>query len=405
MLPIVADQAIINLNNTLFAKQLVKYHQKMKNHPLAIMYLLLSEINGKNINYFNKFIDEYLKENDMLSLYNSLKTSIDLKIDIRGKCPDIYKKYTFSCITMLLSCGEYKKAEELFKEFVFNASYFLNFKTPISDEQFHFYFLWADTKHLLNCYSTAINILDELIICQDNQKNHLCQLYWMKAHCLRHQWKDFYESLRYYQLCYDLSREIDEKEYIIRSLHGMICISYIISDNSFDFNAKFNELDEIYRETESKWDIYKYNTLKYKSIYERIMTCDKVNAEELLQRSLKGYQKLKRRNVYDVYFEFGELYRAFGDESRAIMYYDKCYQFAKNNFDFNLQSLAQMGRILVHITTKQSFDKNKFLEELQSISLTCEEKELYLNRKYAKFITEQLSNNDRPISNIMLFNP
>lgn len=189
ILPIVADQILLHFNDKAFAKELYIFHKQKNNDSLAIMYLLLSDIEQTDINYFFKTIDGFLEKNDMLSLYNSFRVCVDLDIDIFQKCSTIYKKYCFSCITMLLSCGKYKQAENVFKAFIFNTSYFLTSQGLLSEERFKFYFLWADTKHLLNCYSEAINILDELIQCEKSNEYNLCQLYWMKAHCLRHQWK------------------------------------------------------------------------------------------------------------------------------------------------------------------------------------------------------------------------
>lgn len=405
MLPIIADQVILHLNNIEFATKLFRYYQKRENDTLAIMYLLLGEIKKKDVYYFNKTIEQYLEHNDMLSLYNALILSVDLEIDVYNKYPEIYKKYILACITMLLSCGEYKKAEKLFKEFTFNTSYFITLKHPANEEQFHFYFLWADTKHLLNCYSEAINIIDELITCEHSNEEHLCQLYWMKAHCLRHQWKDYSESLAYYKLCNNLSNDICNTEYIIRSLHGLICIAFISFEKNFDFKNTFKELDAIYEKTGDKWNLYKYNTLKYKSIYNRIMERNKVEAEKLLNEALEGYINIKRRNIYDVYFEFGELHRFFGENEQAQIFYSKCLEYSQNNSDYNLQSLAQMGSILSSISLDKKLDKASLTQELQLISLNAETKELFLNKHYSKLLIEKINNSDNTIHNILLFNP
>lgn len=405
ILPIVADQVLLHFNDKAFARKLYIFHKQKHNDSLAIMYLLLSDIEKKDVNYFHKVIDCFLEKNDMLSLYYSFRVCVDLDIDIFQKCSFIYKKYCFSCITMLLSCGKYKQAENIFKAFTFNTSYFLTLKAPLSEEQFEFYFLWADTKHLLNCYSEAINILDELIQCENSNEYILCQLYWMKAHCLRHQWKDFVESLHYYNLCNELSQKQNRTEYIIRSIHGMICISFITFDENFDYKNKFNELETIYEETGDRWNLYKYNTLKYKSIFERINHKNLVVAESLLNQSLEGYQKVKRRNIYDVYFEFGELYRFGGEYRKAIEFYTKCLDFAQNNSDYNLQSLAQLGIILCRINIEEKISKSSLIEELQMISLIAESKELFLNKFYSKIILEGLDNIDYTGNEILLFNP
>ena len=265
--------------------------------------------------------------------------------------------------------------------------------------------MWADTKHLLNQYSEAINIIDDLIACENLNEQHLCKLYWMRAHCLRHQWKKPSESLSFYEKCNDLSRKNDDKEYIIRSIHGMICIAFITNNFEFDFNRNFSKLEHIYSETDEKWNIYMYNTLKYKAIYERIINRNKNNAKKFLQDALDGYIHIKRRNIYDVYFEFGELYRFFRENEMALFYYNKCYGFARNNQDYNLESLAQMGIILSRIASAQKVTKSSILEELQTISFTAEKKELFLNKYYSKLLIENINNKNEQLSNILLFNP
>lgn len=405
ILPIVADQILLNFNDKTFAKKLYTFYKHNQNDTLAIMFLLLSDIGKKDINYFHITIERFLEEKDMLSLYHSLQLSVDLDTDIFQKCPSIYKKYCLSCITMLLSCGRYKQAEYIFKAFIFNTSYFLTLKESLLEEQFEFYFLWADTKHLLNYYSEAINILDELIQCEKSNDYILCQLYWMKAHCLRHQWKDFTESLRFYNLCNTLSQKCSRTEYVIRSIHGMICISFIISDETFDYEERFNELDKIYKETREQWNLYKNNTLKYKSIFERVKHKNFYEAENLLKQSLEGYQKIKRRNIYDVYFEFGELYRFFGQYRKASTFYTKCLDFAQNNSDYNLQSLAQMGKILCYINTEEKITKSCLIEELQTISIMAERKELFLNKSYSKIILGKIDNLEYTGDDILLYNP
>lgn len=405
ILPIVADQVLLYFNDKVFAKKLYAFHKQKHNDSLAIMYLLLSDIDREDADYFYKTIDYFLERCDMLSLYHSLQLCVDLNIDIFQKASFIYKKYCFSCITMLLSCGKYKQAENIFKTFTFNTSYFLTLKENLTEEQFKFYFLWADTKHLLNCYSEAINILDELIQCEKSNEYILCQLYWMRAHCLRHEGKDFLESLDYYNLCYELSKKYNRTEYIIRSVHGMICISFIISEETFDYERSFDELETIYSETGELWDVYKYNTLKYMSILKRIKFKNFNEAENLLNQSLEGYQKIKRRNIYDVHFEFGELYRFFGQYKKAVISYAKCLEFAQSNSDYNLQSLSQLGIILCRIKTEEKISKKSLIDELQTISITAERKELFLNKLYSKIIMKNLDSINNIENDIMLFNP
>lgn len=406
ILPIIADQVLLHFNDKVFAKNLYAFHKQKQNDALAIMYLLLSDdIDEEDVNFFHRTIDYFLENNDMLSLYHAFSICVELDTDIFHKCSFIYRKYCFSCITMLLSCGKYKQAENIFKTFTFNTCSFLTSKEPLIEEQFKFYFLWADTKHLLNCYSEAISILDQLIECSKPNEYILCQLYWMRAHCLRHQWKNIPESLYFYNLCNELSQKHNRTEYIIRSIHGMICISFITSNDTFDYENKFSELEAIYKETGELWDIYKYNTLKYKSIFERVRNGNFIEAENLLNKSLEGYEKIKRRNIYDVYFEFGELYRFWGKYKKAVLFYTKCLEFAQNNSDYNLHSLAQLGIILCQIRTGEKISKNSLREELQTISLTAESKELFLNKLYSKIIMKKLDNINYEENDILLFNP
>ena len=137
----------------------------------------------------------------------------------------------------------------------------------------------------------------------------------------------------------------------------------------------------------------------------RLINKEQIEAESLLEQSLNGYKKMRRRNVYDVYFEFGELYRFFDRNKEAIVYYTKCIEFAQNNSDYNLQSLGQMGVILSRLSLKEKIEKSLILEELQTISITAEEKELFLNKHYSKLLIEKLKKKENSKFNILLFNP
>ena len=54
---------------------------------------------------------------------------------------------------------------------------------------------------------------------------------------------------------------------------------------------------------------------------------------------------------------------------------------------------------------KEKIEKSLILEELQTISITAEEKELFLNKHYSKLLIEKLKKKENSKFNILLFNP
>ncbi len=408
---IVAEEVLkilYNQNSNLYNK-IFNYYIAQNDVFAALRYIpFMKKITSEQSQLFIENVTKCMDEKKFALLYNILMPSVELRLSVYKNAPNIYKIYSFATISVMLSCGEYIRAKEYLDSLEFDGIALKTISQPLNSEDFKLFFIYADAEHLLNNYDTAIDIIDSLILNSNQYENinRLPQLYWMKAHCLRHQWKKPSESLETYILCQTLSKKLNQPEYIIRSLHGQICISLIQNEKDFDFIGAFEQLDNIYCNTEaSHFEQYKYNTLKYKAIYERINN-ESGKAFDLLVQSLDGFISIKRRNIYDLYFEFGEYYRFNKNFKESYIYYEKARVFSKENGDYNLESLSRLGIVLLNLSNYNIYDIIDVRNELLTIKKNCKRKELYLNGKYATFILDRInSGNTDDLQGFSLFNP
>lgn len=386
--------------------KLYNYYKSKDMLQISIAYLLLSSFKQEKEIEIDNYISEKLEKKDSLSLSLALTPSLTYKINIKEEHPNIYLKYTLACIFMLNMEGKYLKAKDFIEQLVIDGYLIQRVDKITSIFDFNLYFMWADTEHLLNNYNSAIQIIEMLIdtaFSNNDFSNKLPKLYWMKAHCLRHQWKSPKTSLYFYQLCKKNSISRNDTEYIIRSLHGQILIALINHDVNFDFVNCFEELDIIYSEETSKFEHYKYTTYKYKSIYCRLHG-DWESSKKYLKKSLCGFKKIKKRNLYDVFFEFGEHYRQIGNFEKSKDYYRQSLNFACSNSDYNLESLSKLGILICEYLSTGSRHTNDYKCELLTIAKVAKENDLNLNHHYALFIARNIDNIDL-IRSLNLFNP
>lgn len=383
--------------------KLYQHYKIIDKSHFAILYLLVSKNNTAiDEQYIKNHLTAWIKNHDILSLLLALSPSVELSVNIKEKYPRLYVLYIYACAYAFSSSGDYPRAENLLNQLIIDGVIIKRYDSELNEWDFALHFLWADIEHLLNKYTVAIEILECLIInCQafDNS-TRLPQLYWMKAHCLRHQAKNLYESLRVYEECRNLAITYNQSEYLIRSLHGQICIALINDNATYNFIEAFSLLNDVYLSEPECWNRYKYNTRKYESIYYRLYHNDKDTSLTLLSESLEGYTSIRKRNIYDVSFEFGEYYRFWKEYEKSRESYTKCVEFAKMNLDYNLESLALIGLFLLDMATGKSFDPAHIIK-IQSRAL---EKELYLTVKYAQQIQESIKNGLSDFT-INLFNP
>lgn len=381
---------------------LYQKYKNSKDEDRAILYLLLSKCKIYETDTIAEYMDRKLSENDTIALSFLIEPLLKYKIDIKNIYPTLYIKYVYVCVYTLNIEGNYVEAKKFLDDLIIDGKLLKRIDNIENEIDYKFYFLWADTEHLLNNYETAIDIIENLILkSQNTNPKRLPQLLWMKAHCLRHQWSLPEVSKEYYQKCLNESIKQQSNEYIIRSIHGLICISFIQSNSKFNYKKAFSYLKDIYRTEPHKWDQYKYMTLKYEALY--FCMCKKYNiAEKYLNNALNGFLRIKKRNIYDVYFEFGELYRMQGNFKNSIKFYMKSIEFSKINTDYNLQSLSEIGKIISEYYYAEDYSLN-FEETLLNISKKAKVMNLNLNHQYARYIAQNLTKEN--LSTFKLFNP
>ncbi len=389
----------IPVSNTKCNKLYYKY-TALNDEDRAILYLTLSRCGNSKINIISEYINRKISLGDNIALSFFVEPIIKYKVDIKNIYPSLYLKLVYVCVYIFDIEGKYIEAKRILDDLIVDGELLQRIDEIESELDYKFYFLWADTEHLLNNYKEAIDIVDSLIVKTTiSNPQRLPQLLWMKAHCLRHQWSYPETAKEYYIKCFNESIKQNSNEYIIRSLHGLICISFIQNDLEFNFEEAFSKLYDIYNDNPNKWEQYKYMTLKYEGVFMSV--CNKYStAEKYLCDALNGFIKIKKRNIYDVYFEFGELYRLQGYYNKSIEYYEKCIEFSISNSDYNLQSLSEIGKI---ISEFYSGKNNNYKENLLNISKNARMKDLNLNYQYAKYIASNLAKED--ISKFKLFNP
>lgn len=386
--------------------QLYKYYKSIQKNHFAVLYLLLSE---QNNGLDNKFIEcnlrEWIEKRDILSMAIALEPTIEFIYDVKSNHTNVYVLYLYSCIYMLSSCGEYPRAKDLLNQLQIDGMIIQSYGVALNKDNFKLHFIWADIEHLLNNYNIAIDIINSLIINSEKfgEFERLPQLFWMKAHCLRHQARDLSESYAMYQQSEKIALQQSNSEYVIRTLHGQICISLIQLNLEFNFEKVFTRLDQIYIDEPKKWEAYQYNTFKYKSIYCRLW--GKQNAEkkalDLLQKAFDGFVNIRKRNIYDVHFEFGEYYRFYNQFDKSLQHYQRCVEFAKHNTDYNLESLAQLGIILISIEQGNHGNTELLLEIIRESQL----RDLNLSIHYARYILNKIKTNSHNEIKLLLFNP
>ena len=386
--------------------QLYQYYRQLNKKQFAVLYLLLSKhYDGNKERFIETNIQAWINNQEILSMLTALSPSIEFRSNVKSKYSKTYVTYIYACIYMYSVCGEYPKAKNLLDKLIVDGKIIQRYDAKLNDENFNLHFLWADVEHLLNNYDSAIHIIDSLISNSQQYKESLRfpQLYWMRAHCMRHQAKDLQQSFCTYELCEEKAIKQNNTEYIIRSLHGQICISLILSNAEFDYISTFNRLHEIYEKEAEQWNAYKYNTFKYESIYKRIYNSDflpKLSPLTLLEKAKEGFISIKKRNIYDVDFEMGEYYRYHAMYAESIEHYTLCMEFAQCNSDYNLESLSRLGLILANIANGNTCKP----ENLLSIIKEAQQKNLNLSVSYAYMILEHLKKVDFDFF-LPLFNP
>lgn len=304
----------------------------------------------------------------------------------------IYIRYYY--LKSLLELGLYDKAREV----VDNQDSFFNLSTINSDIDFEYQYLLIDLDHLTNYLKNAITFSYALLEkAASKEQKARCQ--YLYAHCLRHLGEDLDQA---YTIFTDLVNNTDYKDdrIRIRSIYSAASIKMFQGDLTYPYEDSFENIEQIIYE-DAKNEVWKPYVARHKAIYEYKVCKNFEMAEKILQETIHLLEVTPLRIKYDIYFELGEIYRIWDNNSnnykKSINYYQEAIQFAERVNDYNLQSTSQLGIMLLKVKYGYETDTNI----LKSIISKTHDIGLNINYNYAmyvKYLTKNESIPERSIS-------
>ena len=304
----------------------------------------------------------------------------------------IYVRYYY--LKSLLELGLYDKAREV----VDNQDSFFNLSTINSDIDFEYQYLLIDLDHLTNYLKNAITFSYALLEkAASKEQKAKCQ--YLYAHCLRHLGEDLDQA---YTIFTDLVNNADYKDdrIRIRSIYSAVSIKMFQGDLTYPYEDAFENIEQIIYE-DAKNEVWKPYAARHKAIYEYKVCKNFEMAEKILQETIHLLEVTPLRIKYDIYFELGEIYRIWDNNSnnykKSANYYQEAIQFAEQVNDYNLQSTSQLGIMLLKVKYGYEADTNI----LKSIISKTHDIGLNINYNYAmyvKYLTENESIPERAIS-------
>lgn len=303
----------------------------------------------------------------------------------------IYVRYYY--LKSLLELGLYDKAREV----VDNQDNFFNLSTINSDIDFEYQYLLIDLDHLTNYLKNAITF-SRILLEKAVSKEQEAKCRYLYAHCLRHLGEDLDQA---YTIFTDLANDTDYKDdrIRIRSIYSAASIKIFQGDLTYPYEDSFENIEQIIYE-DAKNEVWKPYAARHKAIYEYKVCKNFEMAEKILQETIHLLEVTPLRIKYDIYFELGEIYRIWDNNSnnykKSINYYQEAIQFAERVNDYNLQSTSQLGIMLLRVKYGYETDTNI----LKSIISQTHDIGLNINYNYAMYVKYLTGNDNIPESAI-----
>lgn len=297
----------------------------------------------------------------------------------------IYVRYYY--LKSLLEFGLYDKAKEVVDKYdkQFNL---LNIDSEIA---FEYQYLLVDLDHLTNCFEDAI-IFSEGLMQKTVNKLQMVKCQYLFAHCMRHVGEELERAYAIFETLINDNDYADDK-IRIRSIYSAASIKMFQGDINYPYKNAFEKIDKILYadEKNTMWIPY---VARHKAIYE-LKICQNIDkAEQLLLDTIQMLEVTPLRIKYDIYFELADLYRIkeFNPHNykMSVDYYSKAAEFANRVNDYNLESNAQLGLILLNLKYGYQLDKKLLLT---IISKTCKVglKINYNNALYVQYLIKNES--------------
>ena len=426
------DFSVNNISlNKLHLFSLIKYNEKtkiIKMHDIIRDYLI-SEFSKqdyyyviKNIcSYYYKINDLYncsvfsvlLRENDFGN-YEKLLTQCVLKaikeenytylISLGNHYFDynvlnknnLYHIIAYGYILALLSIGDYPSAK------MFADIEELSISSSIECNEFDLALQISDLYHLQSNYITAIDLYETILLYLDSNKQlkYIINCETKIAHSYRHI-GNYPEAIKHYYTAIKKATSINDFNTIILC-NLELSVIYLSNPKYLKNEARYLNLDELFEHT-NKLIIdnqNKISELLYYRNYARYLisksNIDKYSNEiqNNLNKALLGYENLKKRLIYTMYFEFGEYYRFCKNTEKSLKNYKSAISFSKKNGDKNLETMSYLGIILLELSSK-SFILNRNIDEqkelLSRIIGISEKYNLCINKTIASLLLSVLN--------------
>ncbi|MCH5167977.1 MAG: hypothetical protein J1F35_08875 [Erysipelotrichales bacterium] len=400
-------------NGAVYSVQLSK--KDFNSHKDSLVKCVNKAIKEENFTYSISLGNRYFE-----SYRNSLKD-------------ELYYMISYGYILSLLSVGDYPTAKK------FSDEENLSITDTIKCEKIDIAIQIADLYHLQSNYITAIDMYNIILnTLTDIDKLNYSVVCEMKiAHSYRHV-GNYRDSIKHYLNAINIASSLND--YNIIALSNLeLSVIYLSDFSCMKDDPRYNDLDELFEDTYNHINKSENKTteLLYYRNYARylISKSDEYNyylkIEDNLNLALKGYENLKKRLIYTMYFEFGEFYRAYSNTNKAIESYEKAISFSQKNGDKNLETMSYLGIVLleldlnnyiynhdridqknllvktIELSEKHDLIINKTLAELLITVLNKEkitdEKLNYLEACGLRKTAETIRNNNYRIGNIQLF--
>lgn len=371
-------------------EKIYQYFKEM----LDVSYIALVAALKSNFNYEHNLIKEilhkqYVEGNFYLLIdIGEMEFSGQINPHLReDKECWMYVRYYY--LKSLLEFGLYDRAREVVDNYdkQFNL---LNINDEIA---FEYQYLLVDLEHLTNYLNDAIAFSEGLLQKALN-KHQRAKCQYLFAHCLRHIGE---ELDRAYVIFNDLIKDTDYKDdkIRIRSIYSAASIKMFQGDVDYPYEKAFEEIERIMNvdEKNAVWMPY---VARHRAIYE-YKICKNINtAEQILLDTIRLLEVTPLRIKYDIYFELADIYRVKGINSynykMGVNYYLEAAQFAKRVHDYNLESNAQLGLILLNLKYGHEIDR----DVLRSIISETKKIGLNINYNSALYIKYLVNNENIP---------
>ena len=409
---IMAEKDILNIcseylkdfENESFISIFNYYMHKPHKLDLALLALLSSKHEIKDTVWIYETIKNKIDYNDFAYIIRMGDLDRNSKINpFLYDNLNLYQYIQIAYFNALLAQGLYNEAEKVINTYDFSLKGRKGIVCMESQNDFDIHYSIADLYHLTNRFEDSAIYCDLLLNKIENKNNYNRAIY-LKAHCIRHIGKDYYYSISLFRQITEEKNNLNISPQIyIRSMYSILSIQMLWGIEKSELYTNFDTLHKLAKTCKNEQILCAYidrHYLRYLIKYEKSIN----EAISIGENILSTLEKNNSRIKYDYYFELGELYRLQYSENQSKRFYEKSLQyyslaidFAQDSKDYNLESMCQLGIILLQMENRNvRIDIKKTTEIIDKILIETKNKSLFLNHCYATFVSFCVNNEHIP---------